>query len=137
MCRRKCDDRTDQRTNGQQKSYIPQSFFGGGIQILSKINYRNLKKSTYLVKVSFFPLIPFHIKKNPKSPPLQKKFRYLIKFDTAHILIPPAIQREGGYIVYVRLSVSLLSLPMQFLLNSLMELNESYRKSLIPYAKVH
>jgi hypothetical protein len=25
--------------NGQQKSYIPQSFFGGGIQILSKINF--------------------------------------------------------------------------------------------------
>jgi hypothetical protein len=30
-----------------------------------------------------------------------------------------------------------LWLPMQFLLNNLMELNESYRKSLIPYGKVH
>jgi hypothetical protein len=39
-----CDDQTDKRTNGQQKSYIPQSFFGGGMQILSKINFRNLKK---------------------------------------------------------------------------------------------
>jgi hypothetical protein len=29
------------------------------------------------------------------------------------------------------------SLPMQFLLNNLMELHESYRKSLIPYGKVH
>jgi hypothetical protein len=26
--------------NGQQKSYIPQSFFGGGMQILSKINFK-------------------------------------------------------------------------------------------------
>jgi hypothetical protein len=60
------------RTNGQQKSYIPQSFFGGGIQILSKINFRNLKKSTYLVKVPFIPLIPFHIEKKPKSPPSKK-----------------------------------------------------------------
>jgi hypothetical protein len=44
---KKCDDRRDKRTNGQQKSYIPQSFFGGCIQILSKINIRNFKK-TYI-----------------------------------------------------------------------------------------
>ena len=94
--RKKCDDQTDKRTNGQQKSYIPQSFFGGGIQILSKINFRNLKKSTYLVKVPFFPLIPFHIKKKPQITPPPKFFPVLIKFDTAHICIPPAIQREGG-----------------------------------------
>jgi hypothetical protein len=30
-----------------------------------------------------------------KSPP-PKKYPLLIKFDTAHIFIPPAIQREGG-----------------------------------------
>jgi hypothetical protein len=28
-------------------------------------------------------------------------------------------------------------MAMQFLLNNLMELNESYRKSVIPYGKVH
>ena len=38
---KKCDDRTDKRTERQQKSYIPQSFFGGGIKILSKINFKN------------------------------------------------------------------------------------------------
>jgi hypothetical protein len=38
---KKCDNRTVKRTNGQQKSYIPQSFFGGGIQILSKNYFRN------------------------------------------------------------------------------------------------
>ena len=43
---KKCDDRTDKRTERQQKSYIPQSFFGGGIQILSKINFKNFKKKT-------------------------------------------------------------------------------------------
>jgi hypothetical protein len=36
------------------------------------------------------------IKKNPNHPPLQYFFSVLIKFDTAHIVIPPAIQREGG-----------------------------------------
>ena len=54
-----------------------------------------LKKSTYLVKVPFFSLIPFHIKKTPNHPP-PKNFPILIKFDTAHIFIPPAIQLEGG-----------------------------------------
>jgi hypothetical protein len=55
-----------------------------------------LKKSTYLVKVPFFPLIPFHIKKKTQITPPPKKFPVLIKFDTPHIFIPPAIQREGG-----------------------------------------
>ena len=103
---KKCDDRTDKRTNGQQKSYIPLSFFGGGIQILSKINFRNLKKIYISCKSTFFPIDPFSYEKTPKSPPPPKKIPVLIKFDTAHIFIPPAIQREGVYIVYVRLSVS-------------------------------
>ena len=41
-----------------------------------KLTLEILKKSTYLVKVPFFPLIPFHIKKKTKSPPLQYFFRY-------------------------------------------------------------
>jgi hypothetical protein len=32
------------KLNGQQKSYLPQSFFGGGIKILSKINFKFKKK---------------------------------------------------------------------------------------------
>ena len=59
----KCDDRTDKRTNEQQKSYIPQSFVGGCIQILSKINIRNLKKTYISYKSTFFP---FSFKKNPQ-----------------------------------------------------------------------
>ena len=86
----------DKRTNGQQKSYIPQSFFGGGIQILSKINFRNLKKIYISCKSTFFPFDPFSYWKKTQITPPPKKIPVLIKFDTAHILIPPAIQREGG-----------------------------------------
>jgi hypothetical protein len=63
--------RTNERTDSKNPN-IPQSLFGGGIQILSKINFRNLKKSRYLVKVPFSPLIPFHIKKNPNHLPSKK-----------------------------------------------------------------
>jgi hypothetical protein len=58
------DDRTDKRTNEQQKSYMPQSFFGGCMQILSKINIINFKK-TYNIscKSTFFPFDPFSFKK--------------------------------------------------------------------------
>ena len=56
---KKCDDRTDKRTNVQQKSYIPLSFFGGGIQILSKIYFRNLKIIYISCKSTFFPFDPF------------------------------------------------------------------------------
>jgi hypothetical protein len=47
----------------QQKSYIPQSFFGGCIQILSKINIRNFKKTYYNIscKSTFFPFDPFSL----------------------------------------------------------------------------
>ena len=44
-------------------------------------------------------------KKNNKSPPPPKMFPVLMKFDTAHIFIPP-LSSGRRYIVYVRLSVS-------------------------------
>jgi hypothetical protein len=54
-------------------SYIPLSFFGGGIQILSKINFRNLKKIYISCKSTFIPFDPFsYIKKNPNHPPSKK-----------------------------------------------------------------
>jgi hypothetical protein len=82
----------------KRDSYIPQSLFGGCMQILSKINFRNLKKIYISCKSTFFPFDPFSYKIKTKSPPHpQKKFPVLIKFDTAHIFIPPAIQREGVY----------------------------------------
>ena len=74
------------------------------MQTYQKLTLEIKNKSTYLVKVPFLPLIPFH-KKTPNHPSPPKKFPVLIKFDTAHIFIPPAIQREGC-IGYVRLSVS-------------------------------
>ena len=43
----------------------------------------------------------------------------------------------GGYIVYVRLSMSASLTPYAIPPNSFMELNECYRKFLIPYGKVH
>ena len=50
---------------------------------------------------------------------------------------PPAIQRKRGYIVDVRLSMSASLTPYAIPPNNFMELNECYRKSLIPYGKVH
>jgi hypothetical protein len=64
------------------------------------------KKSTYLVKVPFSPLIPFHIKKTLQIIPPPKFFPVLIKFDTAHIVYTPCYPAGGGYILYVRLSMS-------------------------------
>ena len=92
----------DKQTKEQQKSYIPQSFFGGGTQILSKINFSNFKKIYISCKSTFFPFNPFSYKKKNQITPPPKIFPVLIKFDTAHIFIPPAIQ----YIVYVCVSVS-------------------------------
>jgi hypothetical protein len=65
-----------------------------------KLTLEIKKKSTYLVKVPFFPLILFHIKKTQIPPSV------LIQFDTAHIFYTPRYPAGGGYIVYVRLSVS-------------------------------
>jgi hypothetical protein len=45
---------TNERTNG--RGPIPPSLFWRGHKILSKMNCRRKKKSTYLVKVSLFPL---------------------------------------------------------------------------------
>jgi hypothetical protein len=77
--------------------YTPIFFLAEVYKSYQKFTLEIKKKSTYLVKVPFFPLIPFHIKKKTKitSPP--KIFPVLIKFDTAHIFIPPAILREGVY----------------------------------------
>ena len=96
--------RTNERTDSRSPIY-PNLFLAEVYKSYQKLTLEILKKSTYLVKVPVFPLIPFHIKKTQiTSPP--KFVPVLIKFDTAHIVIPPAIQRQGGYIVYVRLSVS-------------------------------
>ena len=46
-------------------------------------------------KSTFFPFDPFSYTPPPQMTPLTKKIPVLIKFDTAHIAIPPAIQREG------------------------------------------
>ena len=46
-------------------------------------------------KSTFFPFDPFSFKKNPPNDPPSQKIPVLIKFDTAHIVIPPAIHREG------------------------------------------
>ena len=51
------------------------------------------------------PLIPFYIKKKQQITPPPKMFPVLMKFDTAHIFIPP-LSSGRRYIVYVRLSVS-------------------------------
>ena len=74
--------RPDGQTNEQQKSYIPQSFFGGGTQILSKINFRNLKKSP------------------------SKKISGINKIWYGTYFYTPRYPAGGGYIVYVRVSVS-------------------------------
>jgi hypothetical protein len=47
-------------------------------------------------KSTFFPFDPFSYKKKTQITPPPFFFSVLIKFDTAHIFIPPAIQREGG-----------------------------------------
>ena len=88
--------RTNERTDSRNPIY-PYLFFGGGIQILSKINFRNLKKIYISCKSTFFPFDPFSYKKKKKKSPPSKNFSVLIKFDTAHIFIPPAILREGVY----------------------------------------
>jgi hypothetical protein len=66
------------------------------------VNFRNLKKIYISCKSTFFPFDPFSYKKKTQitPPPV------LIKFDTAHILYTPRYPAEGGYIVYVPLSVS-------------------------------
>ena len=91
MCRRDEESVTTRRTDEQQKSYIPQFFLAEVYKSYPKLTLEIKKKSTYLVKVPFFPLIPFHIKKTQiTSPP--NFFSVLIKFDTAHIVIPPAVR---------------------------------------------
>ena len=98
MCRRDeksvMTKRTNERTESRSPIY-PNLSLAEVYKSYQKLTLKILKKSTYLVKVPFFPLIPFHIKKNPNHPS-SKKIPVLIKFDTAHIVIPPAIQREGG-----------------------------------------
>jgi hypothetical protein len=86
----KVNERTDSRS-----PIYPNFFFGEGIQILSKINFRNKKKIYISCKRTFFPLDPFSL--TPPPPLSNKKLPVQIKFDIAHILIPPAIQREGVY----------------------------------------
>ena len=86
--------RTNERMDSRSPIY-PNLFLADVYKSYQILTLEILKQSTYLVKVPFFPLIPFHIKKNQiASPP--NLFPVLIKFDTAHICIPPAIQREGG-----------------------------------------
>jgi hypothetical protein len=81
--------RTNERTDSRSPIY-PNLILAEVYKSYQKLTLEILKKSTYLVKVYFFPLIPFHVKNPPKKIPV------LIKFDTAHICIPSAIQREGG-----------------------------------------
>jgi hypothetical protein len=64
------DDRTDKRTERTTEVLYTPIFFGGGIKILSKIYFNNkIKKSAYLVKLPFFPLIPWfpNLKEATKS----------------------------------------------------------------------
>jgi hypothetical protein len=90
---KKCDDRMDKRMNGQQKSYIPQSFFGGGIQILSKINFRNLKKIYISCKSTFFPFDPFSYKKKTQitPPPFFKRLGYIGLLLSVHSFVHPVV----------------------------------------------
>ena len=67
--------RTNERTNSRSPIY-PNLLLAEVYKSYQKLTLEILKKSTYLVKVTFFPLIPFHINKTPKSLPLQKNFRY-------------------------------------------------------------
>ena len=98
MCRRDEKSVTTRRTNERTDSrspIYPNLFLAEVYKSYQKLTLEIKKKSTYLVKVPFFPLIPFHIKKKKQINPPPKFFPVLIKFDTAHIFIPLAIQREG------------------------------------------
>ena len=129
--------RTNERTDSRSPIY-PNLFLEEVYKSYQKLTLEILKKSTYLVKVPFFhlALIPFHIKKKTYHPP-PNFFSVLIKFDTAHIFIPPAIQWEGVYSICPFDRECFPHCLCNSSLNNLMELNESYRKSLIPYGKVH
>jgi hypothetical protein len=59
--------------------------------------FRNFEKIYISCKSTFFPFDPFSYKKKNQITPPPKIFPVLIKFDTAHIFISPAIQREGVY----------------------------------------
>ena len=83
------------------------------MQILSKINFRNLKKIYIFCKSTFFPFDPFHIKKNPNHsppppppPPPSKIFSGINKIWYGTYCYTTRYPAGGGYIVYVHLSVS-------------------------------
>ena len=97
--------RTNERTDSRSPIYS-NLFLAEVCKSYQRLTLEIKKKSTYLVKVPFSPLIPFHIKKKTQIIPPPKKIPVLIKFDTAHIFYTPRYPAGGGYIVYVRLSVS-------------------------------
>jgi hypothetical protein len=63
--------RTNERTDSRIPIY-PNLFLADVYKSYQILTLEILKKSTYLVKVPFFPLIPSHIKKTPNHPPPQK-----------------------------------------------------------------
>jgi hypothetical protein len=86
--------RTNERTDSRRPIY-PNLFLAEVYKCYKKLTLEIKIKSTYLVKVPFFPLIPFH-QLPPLNHPLQKKLPVSIKFDTAHIFIPPPPRYPAG-----------------------------------------
>ena len=56
--------RTNERTDSRSPIY-PNLFLADVCKSYQKLTLEILRKPTYLVKVPFFPLIPFHLKKKP------------------------------------------------------------------------
>ena len=100
MCRRDeksvTTRRTTERTDSRSPIY-PNLFLAEAYKSYQKLTLEIKKKIYISCKSTFYPFDPFSYKKPNQMTPLPKKFPVLIKFDTAHIFIPPAILREGVY----------------------------------------
>jgi hypothetical protein len=88
--------RTNERTDSRSPIY-PNLFFGGCLQILSKINFRNLKKIYISCKSTFFPFDPFSYKKTPKNQ--ASEFSINGTTEKQHIpdLVQAFSQENGGF----------------------------------------
>ena len=92
------EGQTNERT--AEVLYTP-IFLCGGMQILSKINFRNFKKIYISCKSTFFPFDPFSYKKKPNHP-LSKKISGINKIWYGTYFYTPRYPAGGRYIVYVR-----------------------------------